>query len=225
QPRRPGQRGNRRSRRSADLALVHEGGARGPARERLRGAHRRRFRAHRPGNWAARRPVDARQARAVHRRHRPNRRGAAGWTGQPGWLPPGGGPPRRSVRRLLLLAVGAMASSSPAPLPSANRLAAQIAERIVGQGAEPPVAIAVRSNSRALTDGFATLLAADLARAKMGPMVLSASADPIQAARAGGARSLVRLGVRGGNGQVGAQGELLGPRATLWAGRGATRAP
>ena len=129
------------------------------------------------------------------------------------------------MRRLLLLAVGAMASSPPAPLPSANRLAAQIAERIVGQGAEPPVAIAVRSNSRALTDGFATLLAADLARAKMGPMVLSASADPIQAARAGGARSLVRLELRVENGQLIAQGDLLGTWVNFWSGKASTRPP
>ena len=129
------------------------------------------------------------------------------------------------MRRLLLLAVGTMALSPSAPLPSVNRLAAEMSDRIVGQGAEAPVAITVRSNSRALSDGFATMLAAALARAQMGPVVLSAVADPIQTARADGARSLVRLELRVENGQLIAQGDLLGTWVNFWSGKAATRPP
>jgi len=126
---------------------------------------------------------------------------------------------------LLLLAVGQMVSlpSPPPPSPSANRLAEEVADRIVSLGAEAPVAIVVRSSSRALADGFGTVLAAALARSHMGPSVLNGLADPIQWARANGVKSLVRLELRVESGQLIAQGDLLGTWVNFWSGKAVTR--
>jgi len=131
------------------------------------------------------------------------------------------------VRPLLLLAVGQMVSlpSPPPPPPSANRLAAEVADRIVSLGAEAPVAIVVRSSSRALADGFGTVLAAALARSHMGPSVLNGLADPIQWARANGVKSLVRLELRVESGQLIAQGDLFGTWVNFWSGKAVTRPP
>jgi hypothetical protein len=129
------------------------------------------------------------------------------------------------VNRLLWLAAGSLALATAAPPSSTARLAKEIADRVVASRPEGPIAIAVHSSSPALSEGFSTLLAAALAQAKMGPVVLSRDTDAVQAARASGARSLVRLELRLDSGQLVAQGDLLGTWVNFWSGRASTRPP
>jgi hypothetical protein len=130
------------------------------------------------------------------------------------------------VNRLLWLAAGSLAwGVTSAPTSSTARLAKEIADRVVASRAEGPVAIAVHSSSPALSEGFSTLLAAALAQARMGPVVLSRDTDAVQAARATGAHSLVRLDLRVESGKLVAQGDLLGTWVNFWSGRAPTRPP
>jgi hypothetical protein len=129
------------------------------------------------------------------------------------------------VNRLLWLAVGSLAWATSAPPSSTARLAKEIADRAVASRAEGPIAIVVYSSSPALSEGFSTLLAAALAQAKMGPVVLSRDIDAVQAARATGAHSLVRLDLRVESGKLVAQGDLLGTWVNFWSGKAPTRPP
>jgi hypothetical protein len=128
------------------------------------------------------------------------------------------------VNRLLWLAAGWLAVvNSGAPPSSTARLAKLTADRILLSGAQAPIAIAVRSSSPVLSEGFSTLLAAALAQAKVGPVVLGRDADAVQSARSSGARSLVRLELRLESGQLVAMGDVLGTWVNFWSGRAQTR--
>ena len=129
------------------------------------------------------------------------------------------------MNRLLWLAAGSLAWATSPPPSSTARLVKEIAERVVASRPEGPIAIAVHSSSPALSEGFSTLLAAALAQARMGPVVLSRDTDAVQAARATGAHSLVRLELRVESGKLVAQGDLLGTWVNFWSGRAPTRPP
>lgn len=121
---------------------------------------------------------------------------------------------------------GAPARSEPA-FPSLVRLSREVAEQVVAQRPEPPVALQVRATPPDLARGAATQLAAELARAKLAPLVLTgAGAEPDAAeaaARAAGARSLLRLTVSVEKGQLQAKGDLLGTWVNFWSGKSPTR--
>ncbi|HZA14737.1 MAG TPA: VCBS repeat-containing protein [Myxococcaceae bacterium] len=102
-----------------------------------------------------------------------------------------------------------------------------MAEQIDLKQPEPPLAIHVTSGSPALERAFASLLAAELARRKLGPVVLDlpSSSSGESEARAAGARALVRLAVSVEQRTLRARGDLLGTWVNFWSGRTPTRPP
>jgi hypothetical protein len=125
------------------------------------------------------------------------------------------------------LFMGAGAASRPDDTASntLTRLSAQLAARIVSEGAEAPVGLYVRGESADLARAFETLLAADLGSRKV-PCVPVAATGPIDAERAArqmGMRSLVRLNVTLESGKVLVRGDVLGTWVNFWSGNAATR--
>lgn len=106
-----------------------------------------------------------------------------------------------------------------------ERLAAAVAQQIAGAYPEPPIALAVRSDSVDLARGFGTLLASGLARRSLGSRVMAATHLEAEEdlARAQEARSLVRISVRVDGGMLSARGDLIGTWVNFWSGRSAVR--
>jgi hypothetical protein len=107
------------------------------------------------------------------------------------------------------------------------RLAHLVTEDVRAFKPEPPVALHLSGSSPELRRAVGTLLAARLAAADLGPVVLEApSAEAAETlAREQGARSLVRLTVSVSGGELRASGDMLGTWVNFWAGRTPSRPP
>ncbi|MDY7230523.1 VCBS repeat-containing protein [Hyalangium rubrum] len=129
----------------------------------------------------------------------------------------------------LLLSTLAAAPTTPAPgaPPSVVRLAQLVAEDVRAHKPEAPIALHLSSTSPELRRAVSTMLAAQLSTEEQGPVVLEAPSPEAaeQVAREQGARSLVRLTISVSDGQLRANGDLLGTWVNFWAGRTPSRPP
>nr|WP_211194504.1 VCBS repeat-containing protein [Pyxidicoccus fallax] len=131
---------------------------------------------------------------------------------------------------LAALAAGA-APQSPPPAPenasAVDRLAASLAESVRALRAEAPVALHLSGGSAELRRAVGTVLAARLSAAGLAPVVVDAPTPEAAeaAARAQGARTLVRLTLDVEGGELRARGDALGTWVNFWSGRTPTRPP
>ena len=118
-------------------------------------------------------------------------------------------------------------SQSTGEIGAIETLVTRLAEQITLKRLEPPVAIHVSGNSPDLVRAFTSALAAELARRKLGPVVLDLppSSSGEAEARAAGARALVRLTLSLEQRTLRARGDLLGTWVNFWSGRTPTRPP
>jgi hypothetical protein len=136
-----------------------------------------------------------------------------------------------ALAALLLSTLAAAPAPAPAPAPAAPpsvvRLAQLVTEEVRALKPEPPVALHLSGSSPELRRAVSTLLAANLAAAELGPVVLEApspeAAETI--ARDQGARSLVRLTLSVTEGELRAGGDVLGTWVNFWSGRTPSRPP
>jgi hypothetical protein len=134
-----------------------------------------------------------------------------------------------ALATLLLSTLAAAPATAPAPAapPSVVRLAHLVTEEVRALKPEPPIALHLSGASPELRRAVGTLLAANLAAAELGPVVLEApspeAAEPL--AREHGARSLVRLTLSVGGGELRASGDVLGTWVNFWSGRTPSRPP
>ena len=134
----------------------------------------------------------------------------------------------------LLAALAAGAAPQPAPAtsaaqdaPAVERLAKSLADAVRALPAEAPVALHLAGGSAELRRAVGTVLAARLAALELAPVVVEApTAEAAEAAaRAQGARTLVRLTLDVEAGELRARGDALGTWVNFWSGRTATRPP
>ncbi|MCP3140588.1 VCBS repeat-containing protein [Pyxidicoccus xibeiensis] len=132
---------------------------------------------------------------------------------------------------LAALAAGA-APQTPAPTPTqdasaVDRLAKSLADEVRAVPAEAPVALHLSGGSAELRRAVATVLAARLSAAGLAPVVVDApTAEAAEAAaRAQGARTLVRLTLDVDGGELRARGDVVGTWVNFWSGRTPTRPP
>ncbi len=134
-----------------------------------------------------------------------------------------------ALATLLLSTLAAAPAPAPAPAapPSVARLAQLLTEEVRALKPEPPVALHLSSASPELKRAVGTLLAASLAAAELGPVVLEAPSPEAAetVAREQGARSLVRLTLSVSGGELRASGDVLGTWVNFWAGRTPSRPP
>jgi hypothetical protein len=108
-----------------------------------------------------------------------------------------------------------------------DRLATSLADAVRALPAEAPVALHLSGGSSELRRAVGTVLAARLAAQGLAPVVVDApTAEAAEAAaRAQGARTLVRLTLDVEGGELRARGDALGTWVNFWSGRTATRPP
>jgi hypothetical protein len=135
-------------------------------------------------------------------------------------------------RALLLAALVAGALPRPATAageapPAITRLSDSLAEAVRALSAEAPVALHLSGGSAELRRAAGSELAARLAQAGLAPVVVDAPTPEAAeaAARAQGARTLVRLTLQVEAGELRAHGDALGTWVNFWSGRTATRPP
>jgi hypothetical protein len=129
---------------------------------------------------------------------------------------------------MLFAALFAGAPATPSAVPALERLAASAASRVRSQPLfEPPVAILVQGAEPALGKAFATLLCAELSKRGLPALVLERPepSDLEEAAREGGARTLVRIELFLDGALLRARGDGFSVWRSFWAGRSKTRAP
>jgi len=146
--------------------------------------------------------------------------------------------PARSLTAALLAAV--LGQSAPTGGPSTiappgspevasalGQLAARLARQVAEASPEGPIGLYARADSAELARGFITLLVAELSKAKLGAIAVSAaSPDAAEGvARDRGARSLARVSLSLDRGQLEARGDLLSTWVNFWSGKSPTRAP
>jgi hypothetical protein len=134
-----------------------------------------------------------------------------------------------ALATLLLSTLAAAPATAPAPAapPSVVRLAHLVTEELRALKPEPPVALHLSGSSPELRRAVGTLLAANLAAAELGPVVLEAPSPEAAetVAREQGARSLVRLTLSVSEGELRASGDVLGTWINFWSGRTPSRPP
>ncbi|MBX7097160.1 MAG: VCBS repeat-containing protein, partial [Myxococcaceae bacterium] len=109
---------------------------------------------------------------------------------------------------------------------SLEPLADALAAQVVAAHPEPPVALAVSADAAEQARTVAALLAARLAAAHLGPVVLDGTAEQAEAAaRQRDLRTLVRLRLGPQGGRVHARGDLVGTWVNFWSGRTPSRPP
>jgi len=119
-----------------------------------------------------------------------------------------------------------MFSGAPTASNRVAELAWAVCRQVEEARAEGPIAIHLRADSIRLSEGFTTLLAAELARAKLTAIPLDPdSLDPIAAARGYGARTLLRLQIWVDADALRVQGDLFGTWINFWSGKAPTRPP
>jgi hypothetical protein len=134
-----------------------------------------------------------------------------------------------ALASLLLSTLAAAPATAPAPEapPSVVRLAHLVTQEVRSLKPEPPIALHLSGSSPELRRAVGTLLASNLAAAELGPVVLEApsaeAAEPL--AREQGARTLVRLTLSVGEGELRASGDVLGTWVNFWSGRTPSRPP
>lgn len=108
---------------------------------------------------------------------------------------------------------------------SSAALAQKLAADIQAHQPEAPVGLYLRGESAELGRAVQTLLAAELSARGLAPVAVDApTAEAAEAAaRAAGARSLVRLTLGLDHGLLTARGDLLGTRVNFWSGAVASR--
>ncbi len=108
-----------------------------------------------------------------------------------------------------------------------GRLAQKVATLAQEQAPEAPVGVWVRADVPEAARALTTLLSAELAERKLGPVPIEApSAQAAEkAAREAGARALVRLDLTLESGLLRARGDLLGTWVNFWSGATPTRPP
>ena len=105
-------------------------------------------------------------------------------------------------------------------------LARAVSRQVEDARPEGPIAIHLRADSIRLAEGFTTLLAAELARAKLTAIPLDPdSPDPIAVAWGYGARTLLRLQIWVDAGALRVEGDLFGTWINFWSGKLPTRPP
>jgi hypothetical protein len=111
------------------------------------------------------------------------------------------------------------------PSGALEQLADALAAQARAAGAEAPLGLALSAPGHpALQHAFATVLLSRLSGAGLAPRLLPASADEEAAARAAGARTLLRLRLTV-NGALEASGDVLSTWVNFFSGRTPTRAP
>ncbi|MCY1021267.1 FG-GAP repeat domain-containing protein [Pyxidicoccus sp. MSG2] len=139
-------------------------------------------------------------------------------------------------RALLLAPLLAALVAAPRPAPAASTpqdasavdsLAKSLAEAVRALPAEAPVALHLSGGTAELRRAVGSVLAARLSALNLAPVVVDApSAEAAEAAaRAQGARTLVRLTLDVEAGELRARGDALGTWVNFWSGRAATRPP
>ncbi len=132
---------------------------------------------------------------------------------------------------LAALTAGVASPSASATAPqdasAVDRLGKALADAVRALPAEVPVALHLSGGSAELRRAVGTVLAARLSALGMAPMVVDApTAEAAEAAaRAQGARTLVRLTLDVEGGELRARGDALGTWVNFWSGRAATRPP
>jgi len=129
-------------------------------------------------------------------------------------------------RVALLLWLGALAATAAQPLaPTAvGRTARQVAAEVGASGAASPLAVAISAPTPELARGFFAALVPELARLQHSALWLEAPrVEAERAARAAGARSLLRVTLSAERGLLTARGDLFRVQPNFWSGAAGTR--
>jgi hypothetical protein len=114
---------------------------------------------------------------------------------------------------------------SATPASALERLAVDVSRQVVGARLEPPVGLYV-AGAAPLRAPFASLLAAQLASARLAPVVIEAreGGEAERLGRSLGTRSLLRLSVLAEGTTLAVRGDGLSTWVNFWSGRTPTRA-
>lgn len=126
--------------------------------------------------------------------------------------------------------VGPASGAPPAAPETAgalSQLAARLARQVVDASPEGPIGLYARADSAELARSLVTLLVAELSKAKLSAIAVSAASPDLaeSVARDRGARSLARVSLSLDRGQLEARGDLLATWVNFWSGKSPTRAP
>jgi hypothetical protein len=126
----------------------------------------------------------------------------------------------------LALSLTLAAGKAPPPKePALERLAAEVTGAVAAKDFEPPMGVYVEGAPAPLERAFASVLAAQLAAARLAPVVIDAkdATEAEKLARERGVRSLVRLTLGLSDTRLTVRGDALSTWVNFWSGAAPTR--